>query len=147
MAFYTNGKGAPLDDVQGTVWFHGSPKRLTTLAAGSAITRNRRLAEAFSHKPSMLSVSDDGHIRHNGTRSGLLYAVNEPTTTEDAAVHPGIVRSDAWEWTTKRDLKLKLLGATTLSRGERIGPLQNLLMRAGTRIAVAFKRKRKPEAV
>ena len=23
MAFYTNGKGNPLDDAQGTAWFHG----------------------------------------------------------------------------------------------------------------------------
>ena len=140
MAFYTNGKGVPLDDAHGTVWFHGSPERLTTLAGGSAITRNRRLAEAFSHKPTILSVASDGHIRHNGTRPGFLYAVDEPVTPEDAEVHPGIVRSDAWEWTTKRDLKLKLLCPTTLSRGERIGPLRALLMRAGTRIAAASPR-------
>lgn len=146
MAYYTDGKGFPLDDAHGTAWFHGSPEKLTILAAGSAITRNRRLAEAFSHKPSILSVSKNGHIRHNGTKLGFLYVVDEPVGSEDAEVHPGIVRSDPWEWTTKRGLKLKLLGATTLTRGERIGRLQAVLMRAGTKLAVALKRKKRSDA-
>ena len=142
-AFYTTGKGAPLDDAQSKAWYHGSPERLTTLSAGSAITRNRRLAEAFSHKPSTMSVSNSGHIRHDGTKPGYLYVVDEPVSGDDAEVHPGIVKSDPWEWTTKRDLKLRLVGTTTLSRDERIGRLRTVLMRAGPVIAVAFKRKTK----
>jgi hypothetical protein len=31
--------------------YHGSQQVLTVLRAGSTITRNRRLAEAFSHRP------------------------------------------------------------------------------------------------
>ncbi len=118
MPFYTNAQGVPLDDVDGAQWFHGSPERLTTLTAGSAITRNRRLAEAFSHKPTLLSVSNRGRIRHNGKRPGFLYVVDELVGAEDAESHPAVVRTDPWEWTTKRDLKLRLVGRTTISAGE-----------------------------
>ena len=91
MAFYTDGKGLPVDDAGSRTWFHGSPRRLTVLTAGSAITRNRRLAEAFSHKPTILSIANDGSIKHDGVMAGYLYQIDEFVSEEDAAVHPGIV--------------------------------------------------------
>lgn len=56
-------------------WWHGSPYQLTYLLAGSTITQNRLLAEVFSHKPAIISVEDDGRIRHNGILNGYLYQV------------------------------------------------------------------------
>ena len=92
-----------------------------------------------------MSISNSGHIRHNGTKPGFLYVIDESVSDQDAKVHPGIVKSDPWEWTTKRDLKLRLVGTTTLSRDERIGWLRTVLMRAGAGIAVALRRKTKPK--
>lgn len=113
MPFSTDGKGPKLDDANATTWFHGSPERLTVLAARSAITRNRQLAEAFSHKPTRLSVANDGTVEHNGTVPGYLYAVDEEVGIDDAAPHPAVSGDDPWEWTTTRDLKLRLIGRTT----------------------------------
>ena len=61
MSFYTDGKGLPMDDADNPLWFHGSPRQLTTLATGSAMTRNKRLAEAFSHKPTIMSFAVRPH--------------------------------------------------------------------------------------
>lgn len=142
-AFYTDGKGHPLDDAQSNEWYHGSPEKLSMLLAGSAITRNRRLAEAFSHKPTIMSVSNNGHIRHDGRKPGYLYVVDEPVGDDDAEVHPGIVQSDPWELTTKRDLKLNLVGSTIITRDEKLSKIRAMLMRAGTRIAVVLRRRTK----
>ena len=40
-------------------WYHGSPLELALLRPGSTVTQDRRLAEVFSHKPAVVSVSDD----------------------------------------------------------------------------------------
>lgn len=120
MAFHTDGKGVPLDDEGSDVWYHGSPEALTTLSAGSSITRNRRLAEAFSHKPSRMSISNNGHISHNGTTAGYLYVIDEPVGEEDAHVHAGIDTNDPWEWITEREFRLRLIGVTTVSPEDRL---------------------------
>ena len=44
------------------VWYHGSNARFDVLREGSTVTQWRELAEAFSHKPSMLCTEDDGSI-------------------------------------------------------------------------------------
>jgi hypothetical protein len=57
-------------------WYHGSPKVLDVLRAGSIITQDRELARVFSHKPTLVSVDDAGEMRqikHNGTEAGFLY--------------------------------------------------------------------------
>src|SRR2546428_5965292 len=69
-------------------WYHGSQQVLTVLRVGSTITRRRRLAEAFSHRPSRLSMGADGQIRHNGTSAGWLHIVDEPLSAEDIYPHP-----------------------------------------------------------
>ncbi len=142
MSFLTDGKGVPMDDPACPLWFHGSPALLTALAAGSAMTRNKRLAEAFSHKPTLLAFASDGTIRHNGMRDGYLYQIDEPIGEGDAEVHPGIMQTDAWEWTTRRELKLKLLGKTTVQPSQRIGRLEAATMRIGTRLALLVRRNR-----
>ena len=89
-------------------WFHGSPSKLETLRKGSSITQIEKLAQVFSSKPSILSVSDDGKIRHNGDSKGRVYRVTNRVTTDDIYEHP---RSSmkGWEWITKKEFKLKFL--------------------------------------
>ncbi|MEM2905281.1 MAG: hypothetical protein QW587_06040 [Candidatus Bathyarchaeia archaeon] len=71
----------------GRTWYRGSPFRLTALRKGSAITQDRDLARVFSHKPTLVSVSDDGKIRHNGITLGLLYCIAEDVQPKDAYPH------------------------------------------------------------
>lgn len=140
MSFLTNNKGTSMDDSDSYVWFHGSPVKLDTLAAGSAITRNRKLAEAFSHKPALLRYGSDGAIKHTGRVDGFLYQVDEEVSPRDARVHPGIRPHDPWEWTTQRDLRLKLIGPTTVAPSEKLGPLEAAVLRAGAVVGL-FLRK------
>ena len=90
-------------------WFHGSPFRLTVLRAGCSITRNRRLAEAFSHKPYLVTIDDNGRIRHNGVIRGNLYGVLD-VDVSDIVSHPRPTMPKGMEWLTTRDLQLKLIG-------------------------------------
>jgi len=108
MAFITDRK-TKLDVPQGEVWYHGSPLELGVLKAASSITRNRALAEAFAHRPTLLSFGDDGVISHNGTEDGFLYAVDEEVRPEDIRVHGACREDDPWEWVTTRDLRLRLV--------------------------------------
>ena len=71
-------------------WWHGSPEQLTTLRAGSTITRVRPLAEAFSHKPE--------HVVLNA----------EEVRPDDVTEHPHTAMPLTYEFVTKRDLKLEL---------------------------------------
>ena len=48
-------------------------KKFSLLREGSTITPNRALAEAFSHKPPILSCEADGTLLHNGKKYGYLY--------------------------------------------------------------------------
>ena len=89
-------------------WFHGSPSELETLRKGSSITQIEKLAQAFSSKPSIVSVSDDGKIKHNGKSKGRIYKVTGRVTTDAIYEHP---RSSVkgCEWITKKEFKLEFL--------------------------------------
>jgi len=110
--FFDDGKGKPLGNAEGRVWYHGTPLVLATLAAGSSITRNRELAVAFSHRPTRIDVSDDGAIRDNGTAEGYLYEVDEPVAPDDIHPHPACKDGDPWELVTHRPLRLRLIQKT-----------------------------------
>ncbi len=99
-------------------WYHGSPHHLTTLRPGSTITQNRRLAEVFSHKPSLVTIEDDGAIRHNGTAQGLLYQIIEAVQPEDVTPHPRTSMPLRFEWLTTRALRLTLLGPVEIREEE-----------------------------
>ena len=58
-----------------STWFHGSPLNLEKLCKGSSITQIEKLARVFSTKPTIVSVSDDGSIRHNGKEKGYIYKI------------------------------------------------------------------------
>lgn len=98
-------------DPEGT-WYHGSDKTFTVLREGSTITQWRALAEAFSHKPKLLSYEDDGTIAHNGTAKGYLYIIDEPITVgKDIFAHPRTTMSENAEFLTARPLKVKLIAS------------------------------------
>jgi hypothetical protein len=96
------------------VWYHGSPEEMVTLRVGSTIIQDRTLATAFSQKPSLL-VQNEGRIRHNGRRPGLLYAIAEAVTPDDITPVPGSTMGPGQEWVTRRPLRLVLLERTILS--------------------------------
>ncbi|MHB9034914.1 MAG: hypothetical protein ACYC6L_17935, partial [Anaerolineae bacterium] len=82
-----------------SIWYHGSPLELTILAKGSTVTPNRALAEAFSHKPELLVMEDDGRIRHNGRQPGYMYIVENGAAAENLVPHPRS-RMPGQEWLT-----------------------------------------------
>ncbi len=106
-------------------WYHGSQEKLKNLQAGSSITQNRDVAKAFSHRPSLVSMSEgigsmsgNFNVKHNGVTPGYLYAVAEEIGPRDVRPHPHPVNSSRWEWLTNRELKLKLIARTTVPERE-----------------------------
>lgn len=108
------------DDSQRCAWYHGSPRQLNTLLAGSTITPHRHLAEVFSHKPQLVSISDEGSISHNGMQDGWLHVIDEPIGIADIYPHPRTTMEVGWEWLTRRHLRLRLIGETHIEDDERL---------------------------
>ena len=100
-------------------WFHGSPLGLTILREGSTITQRRELARVFSHKPSIVSLGDDGRIQHNGSLPGHLYCVDEPVSEGDVVPHPRTTMGPGDEWLTTRELRLRWI-EDTVPRAEEL---------------------------
>ena len=105
-------------------WYHGSPLELTSIRAGSTITQDRDLARVFSHKPPIVSLDDDGSLRHTGTTSGYLYRVAEPVGAEDVYPHPHSSMPPGAEWLTRRALRVALIGPTVVRDEERLSEEQ-----------------------
>ena len=101
-------------------WFHGSPYELTTLHPGSTITQRRDLARIFSHKPSLVSVSDSGQIKHNGLKRGYLYIISTDIKVTDVRPHPETTMSPGDEWLTTRELSVALVCLTELVPQEQL---------------------------
>ena len=92
------------------IWYHGSNMVFSEMKEGSTITQWKELAEAFSHKPSLLSYDDNGTIYHNGTEKGYLYTIDEPITVGiDIYQHPRTVMDENAEFLTKRPIKVKMV--------------------------------------
>lgn len=101
-------------------WYHGSPLELTLLRRGSTITQKLALARIFSHKPTLVSVTDDGQIRHNGILRGYLYAIVDRVQPEDVAPHPYTTMGPGDEWLTTREFHVQLLGRVELLPEEQL---------------------------
>ena len=89
-------------------WYHGSPHKLNQLDKGSTITPDKDLAKVFSHKPSIVSISDSGQIKHNGNKKGYLYIIDESIYSQDIYLHPDSTMKKGKEWLTTRKLKVRL---------------------------------------
>lgn len=93
------------------IWYHGSNITLTELKTGSTVTQWRGLAEAFSHKPTMLCYEDDGTITHNGTEKGYLYVIDEKIEIgKDVYPHPRTTMDENAEFLTSRPLRVRQIG-------------------------------------
>ena len=92
------------------VWYHGSNVQFDILKQGSTITQWKALAEAFSHKPTVLCCDDDGEISHNGIEKGYLYVIDEPVKVGvDVYPHPRTTLETNAEFLTARPLKVKMI--------------------------------------
>ena len=88
-------------------WYHGSPHALTSLRQGSMVTPFENVAEAFSHKPSILHFGDDQNsVVHDGQVPGFLYQVSEPVTEDDLQVLAGTGQT---HWEIQRELQVALV--------------------------------------
>ena len=101
-------------------WYHSSQQELTTLRIGSSITQNRNVAKAFSHSPSLLTMSERGTVKHDSVTPGYLYTVAHDIGPDDVHPHPHPVNATRWEWLTDRELKLKLIEQTIVTDEERL---------------------------
>jgi hypothetical protein len=95
---------------EGNPWYHGSNRLFEELETGSTVTQWEALAKAFSHKPPMLSIFDDGTILHNGKEPGYLYQIDEPVSVGmDVYPHPRTTMEANAEFLTKKPLRVKLV--------------------------------------
>ena len=83
--------------------------RLEKLCKGSSITQLEKLVRAFSTKPAVVSVSDDGSIRHNGMEKGYIYKIIDTVTPDDIYIHPKTKIDESWEWITRKEFRLEFL--------------------------------------
>ena len=103
-------------------WYHGSPLELNVIRKGSTITQDRDLARVFSHRPRLVSVSDDGRIKHDGAMPGLLYRVAGVIEPGDIHPHPHSSMREGLEWLTDRELRVSLVSPTVVVEEERLTP-------------------------
>jgi hypothetical protein len=100
-------------------WYRGSPFRLSVLRKGSTITQDQNLARVFSHKPTIVSLSD-GNIKHYGNAPGFLYRIAESLKREDVYPHPRSSMPEGKEWVTARELAVEPVGPTQIVEDERL---------------------------
>jgi len=101
-------------------WYHGTPLKIYTIFRGSTITQDRNLARIFSHKPTLVSISDDGVIKHNGSTPGFLYRIDDAIQPNDVRPHPNSSMEWGMEWLTNRELRVKLIDRTAVVDSERL---------------------------
>ena len=101
-----------------TRWYHGSPHDIRVLREGSTITPWCDLARVFSHKPTLVCISDDLRIRHNGELPGYLYQIDDTVGPDDVIPHPRTTMAPGDEWLTQRALGLRLIGPTEIRSAE-----------------------------
>ncbi len=108
------------DFVAENPWYHGSPLELNELQVGSTITQEADLARVFSHRPTTVSVEDDGRIKHNGRAKGFLYRISESVHAEDILLVPRSTMERGKEWRITRPLRVTLIRATKVRPEERL---------------------------
>ena len=92
------------------IWYHGSNRRFSILETGNTITQWKELAKAFSHKPDLLCIEEDGRILHTGKEYGYLYRIAEPVDVNvDIYAHPHTTMEENAEFLTRRPLRVMLV--------------------------------------
>ena len=101
-------------------WYHGSPRKLTKLQAGSTVTQRLDIARIFSHKPAVV-VGDGSESgwRHTGPfAKGFVYLLAEQVNENDVEAVPNSCMLPGHEWNTRREFELQLLAETTVNPDE-----------------------------
>ncbi len=99
-------------DASGT-WYHGSNLVLDILRTGSTVTRWREMAEAFSHKPAVLCITNTGQILHPGREYGYLYEVEGPIGVgREVYQHPRTTMEQGMEYLTCLPLRLRRISGS-----------------------------------
>jgi len=124
-----------IDCDYGKPWYHGTPLKLNTILRGSTVTQDRNLARIFSHKPTLVSISDDGVIKHNGSMPGFLYRIDDAIKPNDVRPHPNSSMEWGREWLTNRELRVKLIDSTLVVDSERLtdGEVAELIKKMSAR--------------
>jgi len=107
-------------------YYHGSSMELTELRPGSTVTPDPNLARVFSHKPAVVTMSEDGRLEHTGTLPGYLYRIAEAIGANDVMPHPQARLLPGKEFLTNRELRLELVRATSVYTEERLAPVEAL---------------------
>lgn len=110
-------------------WYHGSQRELTVIRSGSSVSQSIDVARAFSHRPSLLGMSDDGNIHHNGVELGFLHVVDEPITEDDIKPHPHQANALKWEWLVQREIRVRLIERTEPLPEQKLTPEAERTMR------------------
>ncbi len=121
-------------------WYHGSQEKLSKLRIGSSVTQDMRVAKAFSHRPKLVSRSEDGEIKHDGLEPGFIYLISEKIGSADLRPHPHPVNADRWEWLTNREMKVELMEETVVTVDERLtdAEIRDLMLELHRRGGEAF---------
>ena len=99
-------------------WYHGSPRELQVLRAGSCVTPFTELAKAYSHKPTHLdfAFAEDtereeviAEVKHDGQQIGFLYEVLLESSDSDLCPSVEETSPLGEEMVTVRDLSLECL--------------------------------------
>jgi hypothetical protein len=99
-------------------WYHGSPKKLKTLQAGSTITQCFDIARIFSHKPAVV-VGSGKKWKHTGPfAKGFVYSLLGAVNPNDIEAVPNSTMSEGDEWNTNRVYELELIAETTIEPNE-----------------------------
>lgn len=101
-------------------WYHGSPLEIDILRKGSTITQHRDLARIFSHKPTLVSMDEEGTVKHDGQKPGFLYRIAEEVFPADVRPHPRSSMEPGAEWLTTRPLRLDLVCPTQVIENEQL---------------------------
>jgi hypothetical protein len=108
----------PMQEHPAARWYHGSPKAIDELRAGSTVTPIPQLARAFAHRPGRLDINirenDETHrrtvtIEHDGKSAGFLYEVAVADPARDLRPHPESTLAPGEEMLTTRPLPLRML--------------------------------------
>ncbi|GHO99200.1 hypothetical protein KSF_092480 [Reticulibacter mediterranei] len=110
-------------------WYHGSQQELTMLRVGSSVTQEKAIARAFSHRPTYLSIADDGGVKHDGVMPGYLYIILEEIDPHDVTPHPHPVNATRWEWLTTRELRVQLIEYTQVQPEEKLTDNEMLFLK------------------
>lgn len=112
-------------------WYHGSPFKLSSIRKGSTITQDINLARIFSHKPTIVSIYDDGRIKHNGVEHGYLYEIIGEINPDDVYPHPNSSMEKGMEWLVSKYIKLKLIEEVDLVEDEILSEDEIMGLREG----------------